>query len=373
MMKLETVICELNPIHRGHQYVFDRARERGDVVAAVMSGNFVQRGEPAVFDKYARARAAVLAGADLVVELPYPWCAAGAEAFALGGCTVAAGIGTGGLTFGSETGALDYIETVAGVKESPDFAEIFAEEDALARDCGTAAVFDRVLRRYGVETMPGANDKLGAEYLCSGRKAGIADFTAVERLHEMKSASVLRSMEFADCAPYMPEESHEFLGTCVRCDYQKYAELLFSHARLGLREASADVLRVAAKKARAVTDAEEFVRTCATKKYPAARVKRELLFSVTGVRSEWLKTPPGYTVLLAANGRGRAYLSEKRKTLAFPILTKPSGEVAVDADVRECAVFADEVYAYVNGKPADWFMKQHPAVLYAKPSKKTSL
>ncbi len=363
MMKLETVICELNPIHRGHRYVFDRAGERGDVVAAVMSGNFVQRGEPAVFDKYARARAAMLAGADLVVELPYPWCAAGAEAFALGGCTVAAGIGTDGLTFGSETGELGYIETIAEVKDSPDFAEIFAEEDARARDCGTAAVFDRVLRRYGVERMPGANDKLGAEYLRSGREAGIEQFTAVERLHEMKSASVLRSMEFSACAPYMPEESHAFLGTCARCDNQKYAEVLFGHARLGLRGAEADVLRVAAKKARGVTEASEFLRTCATKKYTAARVKRELLFSVTGVKPEWLKTPPGYTVLLAANERGRAYLSESRKTRVFPILTKPSAEVVGNEAVRACAVFADELYAYVNGKPADWFMKQHPEMM----------
>lgn len=360
-MKLETVICELNPIHRGHRHVFDRARERGEVVAAVMSGNFVQRGEPALFDKYARAHAAVLAGVDLVVELPYPWCAAGAEAFALGGCTVAAGIGTSGLTFGSETGSLEDIERIAAVKESPDFAEIFAEEDARARDCGTAAVFERVLRRYGVETMPDANDKLGAEYLRWGRKAGIANFTAVERLREMKSASVLRAMDFAACAPYMPEESHEFLGTCGRCDYARYAELLFAHARLNLRGAEGDVLRVATKKARDVVDAGEFMRTCATKKYTAARVKRELLFSVTGVQPEWLKAAPGHTILLAANERGRRYLAENRKELAFPILTKPS-TAAGDAGVRECAVFADEVYAYVNGKPAGWFMKQHPII-----------
>lgn len=364
-MELKSVICELNPIHKGHQTVLTRAKTDSDVCAAVLSGNFVQRGEPAVFDKYARAHAAVLAGADLVAELPFPWCASGVESFALGGVTVASGLGSAGLTFGSETGKLDYIEKISDIKSLPEFAQAFAETEAASRDSGSAAVFDGTLRRFGITEMPGANDKLGAEYVRFGREAGLT-FTAVERLHSMKSATALRSMAFDDCAPFMPEESFALLRTAQQTDYAAFAEILFRHARLYLRDADDPILQIAAKKARSVTDAGEFLKTIATKKYTAARMRRELLFSLTGVCPEWLKLPPPYTILLAANERGRRYLSETRKTRTFPVLTKPADFVPADtrsADIRRCHAFAEEVFCLMNGLPADTFMKRHPVMV----------
>ena len=365
MLKLETVICELNPIHNGHAYVISRAKADSDVCAAVLSGNFVQRGEPAVFDKYARAHAALLAGADLVVELPFPWCASGAESFALGGVMTASGIRSHGLTFGSESGRMDYIERIADIKSSPEYAAAVTAIEADARNSGSAAVFDQTLRQFGLTEMPGANDKLGAEYVRFSRDAGMT-CTAVGRLTEMKSATNLRAMAFADCAPFVPPEAFERLKTETRCDYGKYAELLFQHARLYLRETEHPVLRIAAKKARETTDAQEFLTTIATKKYTAARMRRELLFSMTGVRPEWLKRKPPYTILLAANERGRRYLAENRKFFDFPILTKPSDYSAPDAEsaeIRQCHAFADEVYCLINGRPADTFMKRHPVMV----------
>ncbi len=365
MMKLETAIWELNPIHNGHVYVISRAKTDSDVCAAVLSGNFVQRGEPAAFDKYARAHAAVLAGADFVAELPFPWCASGAESFALGGVTVAHGIGSAGLTFGSESGRTEYIEKIAEVKSSPEFAEIYASAEASFRDKGSAAVFDEALRHFGITEMPGANDKLGAEYVRFGRERGLSH-TAVKRLTDMKSATALRSMDFTDCAPFMPEASFEFLRTAARSDMTAFADVLFRHARLYLRGTEHPVLQIAAKKAREYTDGEEFLRNIATKKYTAARMRRELLFSVTGVCPEWLKLPPPYTILLAANERGRRYLSETRKTRTFPVLTKPADYVPADetsAEIRRCHAFADEVFCLINGLPADTFMKRHPVMV----------
>lgn len=365
MMKLETVICELNPIHHGHAYVISRAKADSDVCAAVLSGNFVQRGEPAVFDKYARAHAAVLAGADLVLELPFPWCASGAESFALGGVTAASGIGSCGLTFGSESGRTEYIGRIADIKASPEFAEISAGTEAVYREKGSAAVFDEILRRFGITEMPGANDKLGAEYIRFGREAGLI-FTAVKRLTDMKSATALRSMAFDDCAPFMPEKAFGLLRNAARTDYAAYADILFRHARLYLRDTENPVLQIAAKKARETADAAEFLKNIATKKYTAARMRRELLFSVTGVRPEWLKTSPPYTILLAANERGRRYLSETRKTRTYPVLTKPADYVPADetaSEIRRCHAFADELFCLINGLPADTFMKRHPVMV----------
>ena len=81
-MKVTGIICEYNPLHSGHIHQLRVARESGaDCIIALMSGSFTQRGEPAVFGKYHRAEAALLGGADLVVELPYPFSAASAEFF----------------------------------------------------------------------------------------------------------------------------------------------------------------------------------------------------------------------------------------------------------------------------------------------------
>ena len=82
MKRISAIICELNPLHEGHKHIFSAAKEKSDVLIAVMSGNFVQRGETAVYDKYKRARSVLSAGADLVLELPFPYSASSAEFFA---------------------------------------------------------------------------------------------------------------------------------------------------------------------------------------------------------------------------------------------------------------------------------------------------
>ncbi len=85
-MQIAGIICEYNPFHLGHLALVKETRRQGAThIAAVMSGNYVQRGEPALLDKHMRAKQALLCGVDLVVELPLPWAMAPAEKFAQGG------------------------------------------------------------------------------------------------------------------------------------------------------------------------------------------------------------------------------------------------------------------------------------------------
>ena len=100
------IICEYNPFHAGHAWMLQQLREGGaDGIVCVMSGDFVQRGEFAVADKFARAEMAVRCGADVVLELPAPWAAATAEVFACGGVSALQQTGVvTHLAFGSECG-----------------------------------------------------------------------------------------------------------------------------------------------------------------------------------------------------------------------------------------------------------------------------
>ena len=117
-MKSVGIIAEYNPFHNGHAYQLQKAKEASgaDFAVAVMSGDFVQRGEPAMFEKRLRARWALENGADMVITLPTPFALASAEAFALGGVTLLSRSGIAdSIAFGSECGDLQALEQAADV------------------------------------------------------------------------------------------------------------------------------------------------------------------------------------------------------------------------------------------------------------------
>ena len=124
-MKNIGIICEYNPFHNGHLFQLNRAHEMGAThITAVMSGNFVQRGDAAVCSKFVRAKAAVSSGADLVIELPVPFAISSAENFARGGILLLDGLGcVDGISFGCECDDLDLL------KRAAEFSEEFAHSD----------------------------------------------------------------------------------------------------------------------------------------------------------------------------------------------------------------------------------------------------
>ena len=150
-MKTVGIIAEYNPFHNGHAYQITEAKRitGADYAVVVMSGNFVQRGTPAVWDKYTRTRAALLGGADLVFELPVVYATASAEYFAEGGVALLTALGVDTLCFGSECGDIDALMEIAKIliDESPEFKEALnislregnsyplAREDALKAHC----------------------------------------------------------------------------------------------------------------------------------------------------------------------------------------------------------------------------------------------
>ena len=107
------IICEFNPFHAGHRYLLDSARGLGaENIICAMSGNAVQRGELAIADKYGRAKSAIENGADLVLELPFPWSSASAEYFALAGIKALAPF-CDAIIFGSECGDIEILKRAA--------------------------------------------------------------------------------------------------------------------------------------------------------------------------------------------------------------------------------------------------------------------
>lgn len=374
MANKTAIICEFNPLHNGHKAILAYARakagETGGTVIAVMSGNFTQRSECAVFDKYKRAELAVKAGADAVLELPFPWCSSGGEFFALGGVGVAAGLGINNFIFGSETGDTDYVRRAASL-----ISDGVPEGD---RELGAAVSSDRFLAQYGLSLS--SNDKLAAEYMRAAEKLGLdAEFSAYTRMTSeevYRSASEIRKMIYfgETFDDFVPEETLKICGK--KSDVRELAltELMFNHFRIygasleNAFDAEGGVSERLNKAAAEARCAEEFFPLAATKKYTNSRLRRAALFTLMGVKKTDLTTPPRFTVLLAANGKGREFLSRTKKTRSISVITKPSSFTPADeVEKRQYELWqrADELYTLClkESCKAGEYMRRSPKIL----------
>lgn len=171
-MKIAGVIAEYNPFHKGHQFHLDRGREitHADYVIVVMSGNYVQRGTPAMFDKYTRAEAALRSGADLVLELPVSVATGSAEYFASGAVKMLADTGiVTDLCFGSECGSLMDLQKLADIlAEEPEEYQILLRKylkEGMSFPAARAHAVKDYAPDLASDLLDAPNNLLGLEYL----------------------------------------------------------------------------------------------------------------------------------------------------------------------------------------------------------------
>ena len=386
-MNAAAVICECNPPHRGHEWIFRRAREMGDCVVAVMSGNFVQRGECAVFDKTARAESLLRLGVDLVVEHPFPWCAASAEFFARGGVSVAEKMHCETLVFGASSDDRTHFMTLAKAALDRPFDPTQTEKNALGY---AAAVQNHLLGlSEGRAEYQCPNDILAAAYcaeiLKNGYKITLNPRKRLEEQdgHPLPSATDLRDkmtkFGFPAIENDLPEPVSELLRRDCEAGRTASAERLFSLALAKYR--LTDALPETAESAGGVNDrlqkaaeqaenGTQMLTLAATKKYTNARLRRAALFFLLGLDGEILRESPRYTLVLAANKVGCEYLAQLRKTADLEILTKPAAAKTLSPEARkqyEYLVRADRLYTLCLQKipTANEYLTRSP-VIYGK-------
>ena len=217
-MKACGIVAEYNPLHTGHVYQMNKARQisQGDCIIVVMSGNFVQRGEPAVIDKYARTSAALKAGADIVVELPVYYALSSAENFAKGAVLTLNTMKAASICFGAETDNADCLAKISRtiISESPEYKAILNK--TLAEGLSYPAARQTALLEYLPECkdiITGSNNILAIEYIKAilynnlnmtyypvlREGAGYNDDTDTA---EYASAFGIRKMLMSDCLLY---------------------------------------------------------------------------------------------------------------------------------------------------------------------------
>lgn len=370
-MKISAIICELNPLHSGHQALFSHAKSRFDGLVCILSGNYVQRGEPAILDKWARTRLALSAGADLVLELPLPWAMAGAERFAAGGVALARSLGAvDTLLFGSEEEDLKALWDLATLLDSPAFPQALEATDPtlpFAQRRQQAAA--QLIGEETASLLERPNCILGVEYVKALRKQGggmdVEVFPRLGAGHDVPdrqgvllSASHARELlvQGTDLAGRLPEatlaawqallekgQCPASLGRLERAILCKLRSLTVEEFAL-LPDISEGLEYRLYKAARQAGGLEEFWDLVKSKRYPLARIRRLTMAAFLGLSGN-LPELPCYLRVLGMTPTGQRILKQAQPTL--PIAIRPGdfqrlGGEALSLFEREA--HADDLY-----------------------------
>lgn len=386
-MSVFGIISEFNPLHLGHQYLIEAARERGaQTVVCIMSGNTVQRGEFAVADQYLRAESAIRAGADLVLSLPFPWCSASAEAFASAGIEIARHF-CDTLIFGSECGDIEKLKKAASIVATEKFHAEFCSR--LDEGKQAASAYHDLLREYGVQSLS-SNDVLGVAYIRAAIELQAdLQFQTIARqgtaytdqnLTETQypSAIALRnlwqngnfeeSLSFVppECAKLYQEARHDgrlIIPSALDAVWLSFFRLHHPDELAHCAGAEGGLAQRICSAANQATSTQELIEMIRTKRYTDAHLRRTMLFCLSNIRAEDLKSLPTYTTLLAANERGCNLLKKKRKESVFPVVTKPANS-PVDSMQFQSAQRVDAVFSLATTKrlPADAMLTHSPYI-----------
>ena len=378
-MKICAVICEYNPFHLGHAYQISEMKKRGAVIA-VMSGSFTQRGDAAVLSKYARAEIAVRCGADLVLELPFPYSSASAEIFGGAGVRIVDSLGcVDELCFGSETGDISALCALSDRLSEACFREALSAYLEKNPSQSYRMAIGRVYREVYGEDFPsdGSNDILSLSYLSAlralrsdiipvaitrkgenynGGGEGFASATTIRRL--MKSEEWERVFRSA------PRKTAEKLLSASKegnlADSEKLFPMFAALTRTrnedicnGLYDIPRDLAARLWKYGREARSMEEFLSHAASKNDSPSRIRRAMLAVLMDVKKSDVREVP-YTTVLAANETGREILSKLRKMASIPIVTKPADAKRFGADVARAAALsanADAVWELLCATP----------------------
>ncbi len=369
-MKIAGIITEYNPLHTGHVHLLRETRKRlgeNSVIVCVMSGDFVQRGDFAIVRRQARAKAAVLSGADLVLELPLPWAVSSAERFAEGGVQtlLATGLVTH-LAFGSECGDAAAVQRIAAALLGEDFSQRLRQE--LTAGTSFAAARQRavglLLTPEDAALLESPNNTLGVEYckalLRHGADVNILTIPREGAAHdadpaqgEHASASSIRTrlragdregalalMAPAMAALYQEEEAAgraPVLGEVCQRGILARLRMMTEQDFAALDEGREGLYRRLYQASRKAASVEELLESAKTRRYAYARLRRMVLWAYLGLEPRKFPNQPLYLRPLAANMAGRQLLARMKTTATVPILTKP-------ADVRQLSGEAQALF-----------------------------
>lgn len=380
-METTGIICEYNPLHTGHKKQLDLVRRmypNGGIVC-LMSGNYVQRGAPAIIDKSLRAQAAIACGADLVLELPITATLSSAEGFAGEGVRIL-GSFCKRLCFGTETADKESLLATAHALLSPDFPEKLHTE--LDKGLSFPAARQAAMEEMGLHknTLALPNDILATEYC----KAIIAQELSIEPMPilrdgnyhsktidpENPSATALREqmLKNGNWLTYVPDAVQEiFRGAALHSGSAGEQAILYRLRTMtdaefqALPYGSEGLWRKLMHNARNYATLDEIITATKSKRYTRTRLDRMVMCALLGITENDISSPAPYVRVLALNDRGREILRSARKTGVFP----NAGE-SVDHPYQALEQRIGMIYGLFAQDKTSLFQEENRRVFYQK-------
>ncbi len=354
-MKVAGIITEYNPFHNGHAYLVEKARESGAThVVAVMSGNFVQRGEPAIFDRAVRTQAALMNGVDLVLQLPAVYAVSSAQTFARAGVEILNGLGlVDELIFGSECGDTEKIVSAADTLGSDSLKPLLDIE--LKKGLSFASARENALRQISPESadvIQSPNNILGVEYVAAIKRFDSkiipvtfprigAEHDSDEFSGNIASASYIREKIGDDWESFVPENTVKLYKNAPVADIGRIENAILYRMRTADAESLAKVPDVSEgienriiSAAETAKNLEELYSFSKTKRYSHARIRRIILNYFLGFTASDSALPVPYIRVTGFTERGAELVRMAKETACLPVITKTSDIASLDDNAQ---------------------------------------
>lgn len=377
-MSVIGIVGEYNPFHYGHKHhIVETKKLLGEdcPVVCAMSGDFIQRGEAAVYSKFARAEAAVRSGVDLVLELPPAWALSSAEGFARGAVGILGSIGVvTHLSFGSECGEIEPLETLAEVLIDPLIgADIRRELEAQEGIPFAAARQRAVAKRVGElsSQLETPNNILAVEYIKAIYEQGLSmkpvtiqrfgsGHDGISEGGHKSAAEIRRTLAAgADIAASVPESAYEVYrredklgrGPVLMANLESAMlsrlRMLPDAAFASLPDAGEGLNNRLARAAREESGLDAVIAAAKSKRYALSRIRRMVMCAVLCISEGMSRETPPYARVLAANAKGCTLLREMDGKARIPVITKPTAVKELGSECRavfdQCS-FAHDLY-----------------------------
>ena len=358
MSKILAVIAEYNPFHNGHLYHLEKSKKivDPDYSICIMSGNFCQRGDTSIIDKWSKAEMAIKNGFDLVIELPVIYSISSAENFAEGALKILSAFNNVTLSFGSECGNINVLNKFANIlyDEPKEYSTILTHELAKgisypkARENALMLYLNDV-RKYA-NVLSNSNNILGVEYLKAIKKLRSkvepitvkrigTDYNSLKVKDRLASATAIRSLiqNNEDVVKLVPKASFEILSENIK--YGKTVngletfekEIIYTLRKMSIQEigelqdVSEGLENLIKQAADSCNTLEDLINSIKSKRYTRSRIQRILLYILLDITKkdiqESYKVNP-YIRVLGVSNHGKELLSEiSKKRSKYPVIT----------------------------------------------------
>lgn len=340
-MKRIGIICEYNPFHNGHLYHINQIKKLYPecIIILILGGNFLERGDVSIIDKWKKTDIALTYGVDLVVELPFPFATQSADLFAHGSISLLNALQIDTLVFGSETNDIDSLKQLADIQlHHPAYQSIIKEN--LDKGDNYPTALSKALFQITKKEINTPNDILGLSYIreiMASKKAiepicikRTNDYHSKQMNGPIASATSIRLAlkKKEDISAYVPEQVIPYLNTTLHF-IQDYFTILkykiMTTPCLELFQTVDEGFESRIKKhIVAATNYDDFIKAIKTKRYTFNRINRMMIHILCNFTKEEAKemTEVSYIRILGFTDKGQTYLNKIKKECPLPILTK---------------------------------------------------